>query len=90
MDAGLYLSFGAQHNMDSLKAAWEKRRLLVETDDTNTDIRDIYVQIASNLNITIEELSDNILLFSRLALKQKQSFWMKNEKWKVKNEKWNS
>ena len=74
MDAGLYLSFSTQHNVDSLKTAWEKRRLLVETDDTNTDIRDIYVQIASNLNITIEELSDNILFFSLFALKQKQSF----------------
>ena len=60
MDAGLYLSFGANHNTDSLKAAWKQHRLLAETDDTNTDIRYVYKQIANNLDITVKELSDSI------------------------------
>ena len=63
LNAGLYLSFGAFHNTDSIKVAWEKRRLLTETDDTNTDIRDIYAQIANKLSIPVEELSGNIKVF---------------------------
>ena len=63
MDAGIYLSFGANHNTDSLKAAWKQRRLLAETDDTNTDIRYVYKQIAINLNITLIELSYSIEKF---------------------------
>ena len=63
MDAGMYLSFGASHNTDSLKAAWNRRRLLAETDDSDSDIRDIYAQIANKLNIPVKELSDNIEIF---------------------------
>ena len=63
LNAGLYLSFGTFHNADALKAAWEKRRLLAETDDTNADIRTVYAQIAENLNITPEKLSDEIGVF---------------------------
>ena len=60
LNTGLYLSFGAFYNRDSLKAAWEKRRLLAETDDTNTDICNVYAQIAKSLDITVKELSDEI------------------------------
>ena len=60
LNAGIYLSFGALHNIDSLKVAWEKRRLLIETDDTNTNIRDVYKKIANNLDITVKELSDEV------------------------------
>ena len=63
MDAGMYLSFGAKHNADSLKAAWNRRRLLTETDDSDSDIRDIYAQIANKLNIPVKELSDNMEIF---------------------------
>ena len=63
MDAGLYLSFSATHNKDSLKAAWKQHRLLAETDDINTDIRHVYTQIANNLDITQKELSNEIERF---------------------------
>jgi len=70
IDAGLYLSFSGLYNTDSLKAAWMKRRLLIETDDTKTDIRDVYTQIANNLEITPKELFDEIERFfiSKLVL----------------------
>lgn len=64
LNTGLYLSFGMFHDRGALKASWEKQRLLAETDDKDTDIRNIYKQIAEELDITIDELSGEIgLLF---------------------------
>ena len=63
LNAGIYLSFGALYNVDSLKAAWEKRLLLAETDEARIDIRDIYARIANKLDITVEDLSDEIGAF---------------------------
>ena len=63
MDAGMYLSFSSTYNTDSLKAAWKKHCLLTETDDTNTDICNVYSRIANNLEISNKELSDEIGLF---------------------------
>ena len=58
LNTGMYLSFGIHHNIASLKAAWDKKRLFIETDDTDINIRDVYALIANNLNITINELLD--------------------------------
>lgn len=63
LNAGLYLSFGTSYNPEALKTAWEKRRLLVETDNKNIDIRNVYKLIANDLNISKEELSEAIETF---------------------------
>jgi TatD DNase family protein len=55
--AGMYLSFGKNFHPESLKKAWEAGRLLTETDDDNTDIRNVYESISETLNISQEELS---------------------------------
>ena len=60
IDAGLYLSFGIHYNIDSLKTAWEQHRLLLETDDKNIAIRDIYQQAANSLSISRQELAEKI------------------------------
>ncbi len=63
LDAGFYLSFGAHYNTGALQTAWTKHRLLAETDDKNIDIRDVYKQIASDLNISESKLSEEIEFF---------------------------
>ena len=60
LNAGFYLSFGKLYNAKALKTAWEKRCLLAETDDSGADIRDIYKQLAEELNISEIELSAEI------------------------------
>lgn len=60
LDAGLYLSFGSFYNPEALKAAWKRHHLLIETDDKQTNIREVYQQIASELKITVDLLSDEI------------------------------
>ena len=60
LNAGFYLSFGLRYHKASLKAAWTKNRLLTETDDNQINIRDVYHQIASDLNISEQLLSDEI------------------------------
>ena len=60
LDSGLYLSFGIHYNIYSLKTAWEKHRLLLETDDTNMDICDIYHQAANDLEVSVKKLTGEI------------------------------
>ena len=60
LNAGLYLSFGINHNIEALKAAWDKGRLFTETDNTDVDIREVCSSIANKLNISINELLDEI------------------------------
>lgn len=60
LSAGFFLSFGKFYHKDALKAAWIKRRLFLETDDKEVDIRNIYQQVACDLNITVEDLSKEI------------------------------
>jgi TatD DNase family protein len=65
LKAGFYLSFGLYYHTASLKAAYENRRLLAETDDHPVSIRDIYHRIINDLNISAPELSgeiENIIL----------------------------
>ena len=66
LDAGLYLSFGLHYSIDALKAAWENHRLLAETDDNQINIRDVYHRIASDLNISENELGEEIEDFCRI------------------------
>jgi TatD DNase family protein len=60
LNAGFYLSFSIHYNIDSLKAAWAKRRLLLETDDNNIDIRNVYQQVAYDLSVSEQEISGEI------------------------------
>jgi len=58
---GLYLSFGLYFNSDALCAAWDAHRLYAETDDSNRSIVEVYRCITSQLSITHEALSREIL-----------------------------
>lgn len=70
INTGLYLSFGTLYHTTALKIAWQQQRLLTETDDTGADIRNVYKQIANDLDIAEESLSETIARFfsTRLAL----------------------
>ncbi|MDR2148205.1 MAG: TatD family hydrolase [Tannerella sp.] len=60
IDAGMYLSFGAFFNPESLKKAWQAKRLFVETDDKPIDIQDVYAKISKTLSISPAELSGEL------------------------------
>ena len=60
LNAGLCLSFGIHHNVEALKASWDKGRLFTETDDADVDIREVCSSIAGKLNVSINELLDEI------------------------------
>jgi TatD DNase family protein len=60
MNAGMYLSFGKNFNPESLRKAWEERRLFTETDDNGLNIRNIYDNISKSLNISNEELAAEV------------------------------
>ncbi len=60
INAGFHLSFGAHYNRAALETAWENGRLFAETDDGNRSIQLIYRQIAQDLNIKEEALSEKI------------------------------
>ena len=60
LNAGLYLSFGINHNAEALKAAWDKGSLFTETDDMDIDIREVCTTIARKLDISINELLNEI------------------------------
>lgn len=68
LNTGLYLSFGSFYNRYALKTAWNRHRLLIETDDKQTNIRDIYQQIADELQITIHDLSCETGVFFKTQL----------------------
>jgi TatD DNase family protein len=57
MNNGLYLSFGKNFNPEALRKVWEAKRLFIETDDGDSDIREIYTDIAKGLSISVPELS---------------------------------
>jgi len=60
LNAGFYLSFGPRYHAEALKAAWLKRRLFLETDDNDIDIRNVYQQVANKLSIPLQALSEQI------------------------------
>lgn len=51
-----YLSFGEHFNPAALQAAWPDR-IFAETDDKELDIRDVYRQMASSLQLSLEMLT---------------------------------
>lgn len=67
LHAGFYLSFGRYYDRGALKAAWANHRLLVETDDCQINIRDIYHLVANDLNIPEFEISDSMQVFRRFC-----------------------
>ncbi len=78
IDAGFYLSVGVSiKNCNSKIATAIKQiplnRLFLETDDTNTDIEDIYKTVSQNISIPLNELEDqlycNLREFFSLSLK---------------------
>ena len=68
LEAGLFLSFGAFYHPEALKIAWEKKRLLAETDDKNISIKEIYCQIADDLHIPLETLAEEIETIFKTSL----------------------
>ena len=56
---GFYLSFGEYYNPEALKKAWPER-LYTETDDKEIDIRKIYQQICTSLQIPPDEFASQI------------------------------
>jgi TatD DNase family protein len=53
--AGLYISFGEHFNTESIKVT-PMERLFIESDDSNTDIEDIYRRAATAKGCTVAEL----------------------------------
>ena len=68
INAGLYLSFGKYYHEEALLIAWQKQRLLIETDDKDVDLHTIYEQIAGDLNISKETLAEAISRFFKNQL----------------------
>jgi TatD DNase family protein len=60
LNSVFYLSFAIHYNIDSLKTAWTRRRLLLETDDKDIDISNLYQQAASDLDVSKQELAQAI------------------------------
>lgn len=56
---GFHLSFGQYFQEAALRAAWPDR-LLVETDESNASIREIYQRLASALQIPLAEFVERI------------------------------
>lgn len=56
---GFYLSFGEHFQISSLCKAWPER-LLIETDESFCSIQDIYQRLASGLQITVNELGNQV------------------------------
>lgn len=50
--AGIELSFGPQFNADSLRMAYEERKMWLETDDSRISIREIYERASRALSIS--------------------------------------
>lgn len=56
---GFYLSFGIYYNPDAVRAA-SPDRLLAETDDRQTDIREVYDHLAGTLSLPPEQMAFQI------------------------------
>lgn len=52
---GFFLSFGAKFNPEALRVAWPDYMLL-ETDDSDILIEDVYVEVANALDLSIDLL----------------------------------
>ena len=56
---GFYLSFGEHFQISSLRRVWPER-LLIETDESSCSIQDIYQRLASGLQISVNELGNQV------------------------------
>lgn len=57
LDAGCALSFGRYYDMESLRLAYERGALLLETDDDPVvDIQELYSEVAAALGVALGEL----------------------------------
>lgn len=59
LQAGFYLSFGANFNEESLRAM-PSGSFFLETDDSETDIREVYERAARTLDISVEKLAEQV------------------------------
>ncbi|MDR3309003.1 MAG: TatD family hydrolase [Tannerella sp.] len=57
---GFYLSFSIPYNKYALLSAWRNDRLLIETDDKPLSIDKVYELIATDLQVSVEILSQEI------------------------------
>lgn len=57
--SGFYLSFGVRYNEESLRAV-PLDRMFLETDDSETDIREVYEKAARTLGISVEKLTGQV------------------------------
>lgn len=58
ISSDLYLSFGQQHQPDSLRLAYDTGRLLLETDDASINIHEVYEKAATTLSIPLDTLEE--------------------------------
>ncbi|WP_449038136.1 TatD family hydrolase [Parabacteroides goldsteinii] len=58
---GFYLSFGEHFQESALRKAWPER-LLIETDESSCPIQEIYQHIAAALQISVDELGNQVEL----------------------------
>lgn len=56
---GFYLSFGEHFQESALRKAWPER-LLIETDESSCPIQEIYQHIAVTLQISVDELGNQV------------------------------
>ncbi len=56
---GFYLSFGEYFNPEALQVAWPAK-IFAETDNKTIDIRTVYNNLASSLNLSLETFSQQI------------------------------
>lgn len=58
LDRDIYLSMGEKINKEALNLAYNRGLLLLETDDSNHKIDDIYKNVSEILNIELQDLKD--------------------------------
>ena len=61
MKQGFSLSFGEHFQESALRKAWPER-LLIETDESSCPIQEIYQHIAAALQISVDELGNQVEL----------------------------
>ena len=57
LNKGFYLSFGPKFNDESIKLAYEAKRMFLETDDSRVGIEDVYELAGKALSISPTDIS---------------------------------
>ena len=55
---GILLSFGRYYNDEALKATFDNSPLLMETDESETTIQEVYSKIASTLELSVDMIGE--------------------------------